>query len=321
MRYIKRNDRTAAAPKWTLHILLILVGVVVLLLAESVQSQQANRRKPTPRHKCPLPIEELDSLVDLLSNIEQEPQPDQPEEDYEEESSEAVDTESQTPQLDPHCARELKKLRDAVNHLQRSYYDLKQSPSTLDERLYRYRERSYTQQKQKLTAQLDELSKQINSQDRSQLLQLRRKINEVEKQLNETVSKLAQQRQTNKDNFIRLVASNIGTNRIVSAIANFNQLLTYSIDPYGEIVQKVFATGNVQAKTTAMLQFLQKVDFQHRPVLGYDALVDELIALSALNGPNAIELLKHIQCIILARDGDQQAEALALLKKFKSNAH
>lgn len=320
MRCLKRNDRVATVAKWSVHIL-ILAGLLALM-SEPVQSQQANR-KPTPPRRCTLPAEELESLIILLDDIEQEPEQTSDEETSQEAEpsiEESSTNSSGTARLDPQCTRELTRLRHTLNHLQRSYHQLKQSPITIDERQYQYMENRYAQRKRELTAQLDQLTKQANPAHRSQLNELRRKIVAIEKQLNDSVAKLAEQRQRNVEHFIQLVANNIRDRRIQPAITNFDTLITYNSDPYGAIVGKVYETGNIQ-NTVAVLNFLRYVDFKHRPVAGYEALVDALINRAALRGPDAVELLKHIQALIVVRDGNQQAQAIALLKKFKSNVH
>lgn len=317
----KRNDRVTGTANWTLAIL-ILIGLLVLM-SEPVLSQQANRQPTPPPRRCTLPAEELESLIILLDDIEQEPGQESDEAASEEAEPSVESTGSNasgTTRLDPQCTRELTRLRHTVNHLQRSYHQLKQSPVTIDERQYRYMENRYALRKRELTAQLDQLTKQANAAHRSQLNELRRKIVAMEKQLNDSVAKLAEQRQRNVDHFVQLVASSVRNRRIDAAITHFNTLITYSNEPYGAIVEKVYETGNIQT-TVAVLNFLRKVDFQHRPVLGYEALVDALIKRAALQGPDAVELLKHVQALIVVRDGSQQARAIALLKKIKSNVH
>lgn len=314
MRNIKRNNRVVSTPKWAIHACLILVGLM-MVLSGTVQSQQTGRgRTPTP--KCALPAAELESLITLLDDIEQQPLQEESAEDAEDEEESVESLE----RLNPQCTRELNRLRHTVDHLQRRYHELKQSTTTgIDERRYKQMENRYAQQKQKLTTQLEELAKQVNPQHQSQLSKLRRKIIDTEKQLNSTISEVSKERQRNANHFIQLVANNIRNNNVRVALNNFNTLTTYNTDPYGAIVQKLFQSGGA-SNTQAMLYFLRQVDFKHRPVSGYDALVDALIERSALRGPDAIELLKHIQCIIFARDGPQQTQALALLKKFKSSA-
>uniref|UniRef100_A0A182R0J5 Uncharacterized protein n=1 Tax=Anopheles farauti TaxID=69004 RepID=A0A182R0J5_9DIPT len=305
MRYLHRGGMS----EWTL---LVLAVVSVTILTIPVQSQQVRSQSRAP--KCILAADELESLIDLLDDIEL-PSSTDSEEAEEEVSSEK---EYETQPVNPQCTRELRRLRHSVRLLQLRYQELKQNTTTVDARQYELMKRRYEHQKKDLTAKLDHLSTQASAQHRSQLNELKNKIKKVEKQLNSAVEELARQRQLNVNNYILLVANYIYNNQMNPAISNFDRLMTYSTDPYGSIVRKVIENGGVQT-THKLLQFLQRVNFQHQPVAGYEVLVEELIAQQALIGSKASELLKHLQVLVLARDGNQQERAVALLKRFKSN--
>uniref|UniRef100_A0A182M3R7 Uncharacterized protein n=1 Tax=Anopheles culicifacies TaxID=139723 RepID=A0A182M3R7_9DIPT len=190
MRSFKRNDRTAGAPKWALNIFLILVGVL-LLLGAPVRSQQ-EEPKQTSTGKCPLTEQEVNTLIDLLNKLEQETKPTEFEFDYAEESDETLDAESR---LTARCARELKKLRDAISDLPRSYYDYKQVTSTLHPRWYKLYEDRFTERKDTLAYQMEYVLKQVRPQDQLQQKKLREKYVEVEKRMNATALEVAKRRQ------------------------------------------------------------------------------------------------------------------------------
>lgn len=267
---------------------------------------QTRTRRPSASRKCTLTGDEVDSLTELLDDIEA------PVEDLSEgEDSEPEPAEGAT--VTP-CTRDLERLRRSVRLLQHTYQKLKEDIDTVDVREYELRKNRYNQRKLDLTAKLEGLERQVTSQHRSKIVQLRNKLKAVEKQVATTVSELDRQRQQNADHFINLVATNVDARREYLVQRNFEQLMTYSTDPYGEIMKRVSSTRN-------MMTFLSKVDLQHQPIAGYEALLDTMIARRAVYGPEAMDLLKHIQSLILARDGQQQERAIALLKKFKKNAN
>uniref|UniRef100_A0A182J9D1 Uncharacterized protein n=1 Tax=Anopheles atroparvus TaxID=41427 RepID=A0A182J9D1_ANOAO len=286
----------------TIRLLLLLLTLAAIL--PSGQSQQRTRKPPASRH-CTVTEDEFDSLVALLEDIEQEPTEGSEEDD---ETVEEPESSGQSTQ----CTRELARLRKSIRGLQESYHRLKES--TVDSREYQLRKNRYEQQKGDLGAKLARLESQINSKHRSQINTLKRKIKDLEKQLNASVTELEKQRQQNVDHFINLVASQVNAGQQQSAANNFQKLMKYSTDPYAEIVKRVNVDWN-------MITFLRYVDFQHTPIAGYEALVDAMIARKSLRSWEALELLKHIQSILLARDGQQQQRAVALLKKFKMNAN
>uniref|UniRef100_A0A182TTL8 Uncharacterized protein n=1 Tax=Anopheles melas TaxID=34690 RepID=A0A182TTL8_9DIPT len=301
----------------TATLLLLVLAGLAMLTVTPVQSQQQGGRRPTPP-KCTLSADELDALITQVEDIEREPSEGDNDDD---EDSEETEPESAAPQLNPGCARELRRLRHSIDHLQKSYHNLKQNTVDIDEQQYRYMQNHYTARKRELNAQLELLSQRANAQHRSQLMELKRKIAAMEKQLNQSVTQLAEERQRNMARRLQLVALNVRNNKIPAALTNFKQLANYTSEPYGTIVQNVFQTGSSNMNTWALLSFLRNVDLGHQPIAGYEALVDALIARDALRGPEALELLKQLQCLILVRDGQQQARTIALLKKFKANVH
>ncbi|XP_061512074.1 uncharacterized protein LOC133393034 [Anopheles gambiae] len=301
-------------------LLLVLAGLAILTVAP-VQSQQQGGRRPTPPPpKCTLSADELDALITQVEDIEREPSEGNNDDDEDSEETEP-ESAATAPQLNPGCARELRRLRHSIDHLQKSYHNLKQNTVDIDEQQYRYMQNHYTARKRELNAQLELLSQRSNAQHRSQLMELKRKIAAMEKQLNRSVTQLAEERQQNMARRLQLVALNVRNNKIPAALSNFEKLANYTSEPYGAIVQNVFQTGSSSTNAWALLSFLRKVDLSREPIAGYETLVDALIARNALRGPEALELLKQLQCLILVRDGQQQARTIALLKKFKANVH
>uniref|UniRef100_A0A182VFN6 Uncharacterized protein n=1 Tax=Anopheles merus TaxID=30066 RepID=A0A182VFN6_ANOME len=300
-------------------LLLVLAGLAILAVTP-VQSQQQGGRRPTPPPppKCTLSADELDALITQVEDIEREPS-EGDNADYEDSEEPEQESAATAPQLNPGCARELRRLRHSIDHLQKSYHDLKQNTVDISEQQYRYMQNHYTARKRELNAQLELLSQRANAQHRSQLMELKRKIAAMEKQLNQSVTQLAEERQQNMARRLQLVALNVRNNKIPAALTNFEKLANYTSEPYGAIVQNVFQTGSSNMNAWALLSFLRNVDLSRQPIAGYEALVDALIARDALRGPEALELLKQLQCLILVRDGKQQPRTIALLKKFKAN--
>ncbi|KFB49126.1 hypothetical protein ZHAS_00017280 [Anopheles sinensis] len=229
------------------------------------------------------------------------------------ESDETEETVEPQPDQTAQCTRELNRLRNSIRRLQQTYHQLKDNQVIVDLREFEVRKNRYEQRKRDLQAKLSGLESQLSSQSRSQISELKQKIKELEKQLNASVSELEQQRKQNADYFINLVATQIDGGKLAMAAQNFLYLMAYTNDPYGEIVKRV-------SYSRPMMTFLASVDFKYQPVAGYEALVDAMIERGTLRGYDALELLKHLQALILARDGKQQTRAIALMRKFQMNA-
>lgn len=283
------------------------IRCVVLLLALAtllpVGQSQLRTRKPAA-HRCTLSVDEFDSLVALLDDIEQEPT---------DESDETEETVEPQPDQTAQCTRELNRLRNSIRRLQQTYHQLKDTKVIVNLQEFELRKNRYEQRKRDLQAKLSGLESQLSSQSRSQISELKQKIKELEKQLNASISELEQQRNQNAAHFINLVATQIDGGKLAMASKNFLNLMAYTNDPYGEIMKRVRSSWH-------MMTFLASVDFKHQPVAGYEALVDTMIERGTLRGYEAIELLKHIQALVLARDGQQQSRVIELMKKFRMNA-
>ncbi|XP_058061514.1 uncharacterized protein LOC131211872 [Anopheles bellator] len=287
------------------------IGLLVFALVATLPQESHSQRSQPGVRKCTMAADEVDSLVNLLEDMELDPTSEESEESESEET--AV-----LPASNPTCTAQLARMRNSVRRLQESYQRLK---FHINDNVWEYRTRknSYEQQKRDLTQKLEQLAGQVSAQNRSALSVLRRKIKNAEQQLASSVKELEKQRQENENLLISLVADKITAGKLPEAHNKLEQLVIYSNEPYPAIVQKVFQ-GNPHQAAELLIEFLKRVDFQYRPIGGYEALVDTMIDRQTLRGRNAIELLKHIQSLVLARLGQQHERAVALLKKFRMNA-
>uniref|UniRef100_A0A182F6A4 Uncharacterized protein n=2 Tax=Anopheles albimanus TaxID=7167 RepID=A0A182F6A4_ANOAL len=219
----------------------------------------------------------------------------------------------------PFCTSKLERIRTSVKELHKNYEALKQIRQDDPISNYRISKYKYESKLRDLNQTLSELVPQVNKQNLTALNQLRRKVKEVEIKLAKSVNNLQRQREQTAIALSETVIQKIRTNSVRDAIAEFKNLALRSDDPFRIIVPKVYRGADDEARK--MIDFLEMVDFNDRPIGGYEVLVDTMITQDKLRGENAVRILKGIQAIIMARVGQQHERAVALLKRFRVKAH
>uniref|UniRef100_A0A2M3Z8R3 Putative salivary secreted protein n=1 Tax=Anopheles braziliensis TaxID=58242 RepID=A0A2M3Z8R3_9DIPT len=280
---------------------------MLLLLAVACTLPSGIESIPS-RRQCFIAREELSNLIDLLNNMD-EPYVDSEPEDFD--TLEDPDT--------PSCSSKLERIRVSVKELHKNYHALKQIRQDDPISNYRISKYRYETKLKNLNQTLFEFVPQVSNQDLTALNQLRRKVKEVEIKLAKSVNNLQKQREQTAVALSETVIQKIRTNSRDAAITEFKYLALRSDDPYRIIVPKVYRGTDDDARK--MIDFLEKVDFNDRPIGGYEVLVDRMITDDKLRGENAVRILKGIQAIIMARVGQQHERAVALLKRFRMNAH
>uniref|UniRef100_A0A2M4BVK6 Putative salivary secreted protein n=1 Tax=Anopheles marajoara TaxID=58244 RepID=A0A2M4BVK6_9DIPT len=280
----------------------LLLFVVACTLPSGIESIPSRRQ-------CFIARDELSSLIELLNNME---------EPYDNSDSEDFDTlEDDANTLS--CSNKLEKIRKSVKQLHQNYQNLKEireNDPISEYRIVKYR---YESKLRDLNQTLSELVPQVSNQNLTALNQLRRKVKEVELKLAKSVRSLQSQREQTALALSETVIQKIRIGSLDPAIAEFKNLALRSEDPFRIIVPKVYRGADNEADR--MIKFLEKVDFNDRPIGGYEVLVDRMITDDKLRGDNAVRILKGIQAIIMARVGGQHERAVALLKRFRVNAH
>uniref|UniRef100_A0A2M4ARZ6 Putative secreted protein n=1 Tax=Anopheles triannulatus TaxID=58253 RepID=A0A2M4ARZ6_9DIPT len=282
---------------------ILLLLVVACTLPRGIQSNPAGR-------KCLIARDELSSLIDLLSNMEVS---------YEEYSEEEFEEDTLDDTNAPSCSNKLNKIRTSVRELHKNYQILKRIPQDDPISNYRMSKYRYESKLRDLNQTLSALVPQVSNQNLTALNQLRRKVKEVEIQLARSVNNLQKQREETAKELSRTVIAKINAKSVDAAIAEFKALALRSDDPFRMIVPQVYRGRDDEA--AKMIDFLEAVDFNDRPIGGYEKLVDAMIIEDKLRGDNAVRILKDIQAIIMARVGQQHERAVALLKRFRSKAH
>ncbi|XP_035778045.1 uncharacterized protein LOC118459087 [Anopheles albimanus] len=280
--------------------ILLLLGVMFALPSgiDSIPS----------RRQCFIARDELSNLIDLLNNM------DEPYDDSEQTEFDDLDDEDT-----PFCTSKLERIRTSVKELHKNYEALKQIRQDDPISNYRISKYKYESKLRDLNQTLSELVPQVNKQNLTALNQLRRKVKEVEIKLAKSVNNLQRQREQTAIALSETVIQKIRTNSVRDAIAEFKNLALRSDDPFRIIVPKVYRGADDEARK--MIDFLEMVDFNDRPIGGYEVLVDTMITQDKLRGENAVRILKGIQAIIMARVGQQHERAVALLKRFRVKAH
>ncbi|ETN59965.1 hypothetical protein AND_008436 [Anopheles darlingi] len=281
---------------------------LLLLLAVACTLPSGIESIPS-RRQCLIARDELSNLMDLLNNM------DEPYDEYSEQEGFEDLEDSNTPS----CSSKLEKIRTSVKELHKNYHVLKQIRQDDPISNYRMSKYRYESKLRDLNQTLSELVPQVSNQNLTALNQLRRKVKEVEIKLAKSVKNLQRQREETALALSTTVIEKIRTKSVDAAIAEFKELALRSEDPFRIIVPRVYRGTDDEA--TKMIDFLEKVDFNDRPIGGYEVLVDAMIVQNKLEGENAVRILKHIQAIIMARVGQQHERAIALLKRFRTKAH
>ncbi|XP_050086644.1 uncharacterized protein LOC126571851 [Anopheles aquasalis] len=280
---------------------------ILVLLAVACTLPSGIRSAPS-RRQCLIARNELSNLIDLLNNMD-EPYDESVEEEFDE--LEETNTAS--------CIVKLKSIRTSVKQLHKNYHDLKQIRQDDPISNYRISKYRYESKLRDLNQTLSELVPQVSNQDLTALNKLRRKVKEVEIKLARSVNNLQKQREQTAAALSQTVIQKIRTDSVDAAIAEFKHLALRSEDPFRIIVLQVYRGSDDDARK--LINFLEKVDFNDRPIGGYEVLVDRMITEDKLRGDNAVRILKDIQAIIMARVGQQHDRAVALLKRFRVKAH